>query len=478
MTPKPQKIISLLKDAGPGVRLGTRAGGVLGFVFSSQVAFIERTNSGETVICLAAGGTAAAALDYNCLREVLDDEPGWIRSHRDVFCNLRNLREIGPWPTSDNPYELIFTGGHRAPLTKARAPAFKGALGMKRLDHVVPFNRVAYWIKKEGLRDIGKRITRMSVPELKEHFADSTGSIVASDLVANFIWQKVNFIRSGNDLPLDGANIRTLWYLLKPTMSRAGLLGGMDHYKTLSEKLAHFVAHHIMSYREFGFYEAQDWQIGGRNPHIIGVAEKQSYIRSVLQPMQAELGVSIIATGGQPRTITSEYFTETFKKKVSNYWKPDRVRVISLVDYDPAGWVISSTFLDDLGVFGIKHPHLIDLIIPGNLTPEEVERNKYYLFGPEGGEDADSLFSDRLSPGRLAAWWRATGRDPEDLAALQKEADKDGGFETLVRKWIRATGGINGEPYGLETEAFVTEEEVFEPLKRLFRKAAAPYLED
>jgi len=477
MAPKLQDIINLLKEAGLGVRLGTYAAGGLGSVLSSQVAFIERTDSGETVLRLAGGTSAAAALDYNLLREVLEEEPNWIRSHRDIFCNLRNLSEIGHWPTSDHPFELIFAGGHRAPLTKARAAAFKKALGMSRLDHVVPFNRVAYWIKKEKLRDIGKRITRMSVAEIREHFADSTGSIVASDLVANFIWQKVNYIRAGIDRPLDGANIRTLWYLLKPTMSRAGLLGGMDHYKTLSEKLAHFVAHHIMSYHEFGFYEAHDWAVGDRNPHVIGVAEKKSYIRSVLQPMQKELGISILATGGQPRTITSEYFTEDFKKKVSGYWKPGRVRVISLIDYDPAGWVISSTFLDDLGVFGVKHPHLIELVIPDNLTPEEIERNKYYLFGPEGG-DGESMFSDRLSPGRLAAWWRATGRSTEDLAAFQKEIGKGGGFETLVRKWVRATGGIGGEPYGLEVEAFVTEEEVFERLKRLFRAAAAPYIED
>lgn len=418
MTDLPRLLARLLPGEPVGIVLPD---GVEGSVTADRLALVKKGRGAGAIVRSIVGEEFTAAQDFAALARRLVASGNWFKPHSDHLVNLDHLKQIRK--VSKGRYDLALAGEAIAPLTSTYSPELKSRLALDSLDHVMPFDRVAYWILKENLREFAKPIHLMTRQELIAAFG-STGAadVIVSELIGNFLWQFVNRIRAGLQAPLEGMNVRSLWYIIKPALSKVNALGGMDHYKTLSEKLADFVSKGMMRYREFGLAEEENWAIGDRRPEVIVAAEKRGHFR-FLQTIQKEFGVSVIALAGKPKTITSEYFTDAFKAKVADFWKKDRVRVIALIDYDPSGWIIGRTFLDDLRVFGIKHAKLIDLVTPSNFTPEELEAYKYSLLKPD-----------------------ASSGDGEAL---------DAGDATTLKKWMKKFHGVNGEPYGLETDALM-----------------------
>jgi len=433
LTDLPRLLAHLLPGEPVGIILPD---GAEGSVTADRLALIKKGRGAGAIVRRVDGEEFPAAQDFAALSRRLSSPGNWFKPHSDHLVNLDHLKLIRK--VSSGRYDLVLSGDAVAPLTSTYSAVLKSRLPLDpldSLDHVVPFDRVAYWILKENLREFEKPIHLMTREELITAFG-STGAadVIVSELIGNFLWQFVNRIRAGLQAPLEGMNIRSLWYIIKPALSKVNALGGMDHYKTLSEKLADFVSKGMMRYREFGLAEEENWAIGDRRPEVIVAAEKRAHFR-FLQSIQKEFGVSVIALAGKPKTITSEYFTDAFKAKVSDYHKPGRVLVIGLIDYDPSGWIIGNTFLDDLRVFGIKRARLVNLITPANYTPEEIEINKYSLLDPEAGGDDE---------------------DPPD-----------GGYATTLEKWMKEFGGINGEPYGLETDSMIFDDA---KVRRLIRQ--------
>lgn len=421
MTDLPRLLARLLPGEPVGIILPD---GVEGSVTADHLVLVKKGRAAGAIVRTIAGEEFPAAQDFAALVRRLSAPGNWFKPHSDHLVNLDHLKLIRK--VYSGRYDLTLTGEAVAPLTSTYSADLKSRLALDpldSLDHVMPFDRVAYWILKENLREFEKPIHLMTRQELIAAFG-STGAadVIVSELIGNFLWQFVNRIRAGLQAPLEGMNVRSLWYIIKPALSKVNALGGMDHYKTLSEKLADFVSKGMMRYREFGLAEEENWAIGDRRPEVIVAAEKRGHFR-FLQTIQKEFGVSVIALAGKPKTITSEYFTDAFKAKVSDYWKKDRVRVIGLIDYDPSGWIIGRTFLDDLRVFGIKHAKLIDLVTPSNFTPEELESYKYSLLKPNVGS------SDNDEPSASDA--------------------------TTLKKWMKKYHGVNDEPYGLETDALM-----------------------
>lgn len=172
------------------------------------------------------------------------------------------------------------------------------------------------------------------------------------------------------------------------------------------------VSHKILSYREFSLLDDGKWAIGQVNPHLILMSEKTSHY-FFLQQMRDVIGATIISTGGQPSTITGEYFTDELRKVIPKYWEKDRVAVLALVDYDPFGWALLETFVGDLRTFGFKHPTVINLSIPANYTAEELAMMHYDL--------------------------AAAGDTPAPM----------------LKRWMKATNGINGKPWGMEVDVLM-----------------------
>ena len=333
-------------------------------------------------------------------------------------------------PLAKGDYLLTFIG-QAAPveLNAAYTAEARKLFEVKTLDHVEPFDRPTYWLMKENIKYYQKLIYLMTKEELLKNFSDSAGNPIISLLIANFLYQFALKIRAGEAEPLEGGNVRSLWYMIKPAISKLGALEGSDHYKTLSEVMARLVTHKIVTYKEYGLTEEENWIIGKINPHVILLAEKRSHFKFI-QGFNAQYGISVLAAGGIPGMITMEFFTTALKKAITQSHLKE-IPIITLTDYDPAGDLVVSTFIDNLKTYNVPKTKFIRLVQPGVFTPEELEAYKYSLVGENEATPA------------------------------------------MVKKWLKKTGGINGQAYGLETDALmITPSKV----KTLFYEKAAPYL--
>lgn len=116
-------------------------------------------------------------------------------------------------------------------------------------------------------------------------------------------------------------------------------------------------------------------------------------------------GVSVLALGGAPSALTSEY-TAAHLQPLLDSETP--VQLLGIVDFDPSGWVIAQAFQDQLSQTGLTQTQLHTLIHPRHYSPEEL-----------------TLFRFPLPRGQT----------------------------TLTTRWMEQTGGIEGEKWGLEAES-------------------------
>ena len=395
-------------------------------------------NSGDIVHAWREGNTAAAALldgsvlrsydSFDNIKKTLLKTGLFIQIQRSAIVNFKKIKTVSPLAKGD--YLLTFIG-QAAPveLNAAYTAEARKLFEVKTLDHVEPFDRPTYWLMKENIKYYQKLIYLMTKEELLKNFSDSAGNPVISLLIANFLYQFALKIRAGEAEPLEGGNVRSLWYMIKPAISKLGALEGSDHYKTLSEVMARLVTHKIVTYKEYGLTEEENWIIGKTNPHVILLAEKRSHFKFI-QGFNAQYGVSILAAGGIPGMITMEFFTDALKKAITQSHLKE-IPIITLTDYDPAGDLLVSTFIDNLKTYNVPKTKFIRLVQPSVFTLEELEAYKYALVGENEATPA------------------------------------------MVRKWLKKTGGINGQAYGLETDALmITPSKV----KALFYEKAKPYL--
>ena len=276
---------------------------------------------------------------------------------------------------------------------------------------------------KEPLRDMSKQ-------DLKDAFGHpTTKRINVSKLIKNIIWQVYTDITLKEREPIEG-NIRTLWYKeIKPVLSRAGALKrGEMGYKAMIDMFVRLVmVRGLLSYSDFGFSDErqEDRRIGDKNGHILLVAEKRGQW-PWLKRMAEDFDVTVIALGGQPSLLSTEYFVKELKASKVKLKKA--TPVLTVVDYDPSGDSIERSFIRQLKEFGIKGPIATPLMTPKNLTDEQIELNKYRL-------------------------------------SRKKRQRKK------VNQWLGRTGGVDGRPFGIEADAMTPEQ-----LTAAFEKQVAKYL--
>ena len=229
-------------------------------------------------------------------------------------------------------------------------------------------------------------------------------------LIKNIIWQTRTRIVNKEE-PLIKGLLRTFWYShIKPTLARCDSFNSkVDQYSQMIQMFVRLVQYrNFMRYKDMGFSDdnQNDRKIGINN-HIILFAEKAGHF-PLLQDIAEITDVTILSLGGQPSLLSAEYFVNEMKARDIDIRKS--FYTFSLVDYDTSGWIIRDAFLKDLEFYGIKHIKHQDLILPKIFSPEEIELNKIPL------------------------------PDPPEM----KEKNK---------KWLKESGGINGELYGLEADA-------------------------
>ena len=257
---------------------------------------------------------------------------------------------------------------------------------------------------KEDFRHLNQK-------QLSELFsARSSGRIILQRLMRGVIWQAYERIRSKKEAPIDG-NLRTFWYrFIKPVLSHFDDDDDMksDPYNVMLRVFVEMVMEHkLFRYRDFDFTD-ENWEnrrIGSAHPHIILFAEKRGWIR-FLTEHHKKWDISTLALGGAPSALTSEYTLHSIFKAIG---KPAGViHLVGVVDWDPSGRIIANSFRDQLHDVGATKTTLTTIIHPKHYSKAELKIFKYPL------------------PKRM---------------------------KTKTAAWLKETGGIDGMPFGMESES-------------------------
>jgi len=240
-------------------------------------------------------------------------------------------------------------------------------------------------LRKAGIRHYDKLIHDQPKEWLIENFSRGATAypVNVALLMRNIVWQTRERIVAGEKPPLKEL-LRTFWYMyIKPTLSRSGALADeTDQYAQMIATIVHMVKEiEVMRYKDIGFRDDNQAhrKVGG-NANIILFSEKLGH-QAFLSEIADKYNVSILALGGQPSVLNSEYFVDTLKKTDINLQRS--FYLFSIVDYDPSGWIIRDAFINNLKFYGIPHTRVTDLIHPDMLTPEEIKLARCVVKDPE-----------------------------------------------------------------------------------------------
>jgi hypothetical protein len=241
-------------------------------------------------------------------------------------------------------------------------------------------------LEKAGIRHFDELIHDQAYDWLIANFKEGASEypVNVARLMRNIVWQLKERIQKGEKEPLREL-IRTFWYMyIKPTLSRAGALATeADQYAQLSDQIVAMVKEHqLLRYKDIGFRDENknNWRLGA-NANVILFAEKVGHME-LLFDLQAKYGVTVMALGGQPSVLTTEYFVDAMKEAHINLQRS--FYLFSIVDYDPSGWIIQQAFLNNLAFYGVKNVRLAELVNPDQLTGEEIIFSRYAI--PAGND--------------------------------------------------------------------------------------------
>lgn len=237
-------------------------------------------------------------------------------------------------------------------------------------------------LKVLGIRHFPELIHDQSREWLIENFGTRKKRypVNVTKLMRNLVWQMRERVINKQKPPLNEL-IRTFWYMyVKSTLSRSGSLSRKpdNQYRLLISVIVDMVKEYgLMRYSDIGFRDANaaNRQVG-RNAHIILVAEKIGQA-PFLVDIAKQYKISTIALGGKPSVNNVEAFVDDMKSKKVNLRR--KFHIFTLVDFDPHGWIIKNSFIENLNHYEINSIKITDLIHPDMLTPAEIETSRYRL---------------------------------------------------------------------------------------------------
>lgn len=311
------------------------------------------------------------------------------------------------------------------------------------------------WLREKADLEAGD-VVKMSVEEVRRRFPgkpkpgdgpddDPLSTVNDSGIIHTVVWQAYLKLMVDEMLPVKG-NLRSFWYkVLGPFYKHLNLLetdegpplrvesyrdflelaqdgGNRGEFERLyrgtgrelylqdkmSKVFDQFVLRGFFRFKgEFQFQDPREAFriIGRKNPRFIFFTEKEGLFW-FCEKIAKELNITVVASHGEPGYLTMEYLSDELKKR-----KVKNVEVAALTDYDPWGFNIAKSFAEKMSepVFGfsVNLTHLTGL----------------KLFD----EDKIDYFK----------------RDLRKVSASKKKQ---------VDRWVRETGGINGEPFGLHVD--------------------------
>ncbi|MDQ7825946.1 MAG: hypothetical protein RDV48_24295 [Candidatus Eremiobacteraeota bacterium] len=223
-----------------------------------------------------------------------------------------------------------------------------------------------------------------------------------------------------------------LWPFISPahgpevSVMGAGATGTDYWYALLLRTLVELSAkRRFFTYRDLGFEDVRpDLRcIGEKHPRVVLVIEKYS-LSKVLHEAGGRLGISAVILGGNPSWIPTEYFCDALKGRLE---PSDPVHLVSLVDYDPFGWLLVEMFREQLERYGVKAASVRHLVVPSRFSAEEIRQVSYQVESPH-------------------------------------EA-----IRGKIRKWMEAGGGIEGKPRGIHADDLWPHERIWSALEEVCR---------
>ena len=284
----------------------------------------------------------------------------------------------------------------------------------------------------------------MTNAELRATF----GHMPMSGVMRAILLAEVEAIRNGKEQ--ETRTMRNLWYdVVKPVLSRAGILnkktrGGKDvpWSDKLSIYLAEMVREGKTTYEELLIVDGSRQRqvsvaitrtvanvqlVGAHFPWVILFSEKDT-IWGEIQTIAELYGVSAISGGGEPsNACTENTVREIVRSAAYRREQPEKIMILALTDYDPAGYNIAQAQFNQVSeaANGLDSAALLRL--------QTVTHTRL------------GILSEQLTP--------------EERQAKAYEPKDDG-----LDKWFAQTGGVDGQPLGLELDAL--------PLSRLRRMFA------
>jgi len=294
-------------------------------------------------------------------------------------------------------------------------------------------NNLSASLTELGIQDYDSEIFSMSRAKLKQHFSFGNGGFNTSLCIKNLIWQDYGTLVQGQLQPFHG-NLRSYWYArVKPVLARAKAKKYSKKYDMMIDKFVEMVAHkRLFNYAEFGFTDegANNRKLGEANTQIVCVAEKVGHF-PLLEEIKQDYENTIVALGGQPSALSSEYLVHELDQ--AGLAPGDPIRLLTIVDYDPAGDIIAKSFVYQLQTLGFTGEITrVDLAHPKRMEHSQIRLNRY------------------------------------PLSRRKSERKKN-------QRWAAKTGGLTeygySALYGLEADAMTWEQ-----LSAAFEQEALPYL--
>lgn len=270
-----------------------------------------------------------------------------------------------------------------------------------------------------------RHVKDMTKVSLREYFPEGTNKsfLMRSIIMNDKEFSTVNYQRS----------LRSMWYsTVKPTLDKLGLLTDEDQTEegltkwdaVLSRYVADLLRRGYLTYQSLhildnsrqrsnpsNLYEVDNLSVYGNQVTVapysnIIIATEKDTVFNIIKNIASLFGCSCISSKGQNSLGAMEDLVRGMRGRF------DEIFILTMTDYDPAGYYIAEalkTQVNDLvtalDMRGVR-THIKRIgITPDQLSDELVEANKY-------------------SP------------KPANL-----------------EKWLELTGGINGEPKGLELDA-------------------------
>lgn len=183
----------------------------------------------------------------------------------------------------------------------------------------------------------------------------------------------------------------------------------------------------LFRYSEAGFGDRKPEarRIGDRHPDVVLIVEKESLAEAAFR-LHERFGVTVMVLGGNPTLIGSETLAaELLGRGVTT------VRLVSLCDFDVAGWDMPRIQADHLQRYALRVAGLRRMVTPDRFTEDELRRLSVSL---------------------------ETSSEPE--------------YQSRLARFMRESGGISGEPRGLYADFLLALDRV----DAVFEAVAADWL--